>query len=135
MSLMPQTPLWLALSLAVGCGAATTRTTEPTSTAVPDGRTPAVTAAPTLAPGAALTPTPTFTPGAVGAYGHTPLLTPTLVPPLSGFTLSEAEISGLLHPGMRAALEDLQQRVGSKLGMVQLVRAEQVTWQIGRAHV
>ena len=46
-------------------------------------------------------------------------------PPL---TLSAAEVQGLTHPGIRSAIADLQQRVGEEPDLIQILRAEQVTW-------
>ena len=43
--------------------------------------------------------------------------------------LSEAESRGLVHPGLRAAMEDLRRLVGEDLGPVEILRLDAVTWQ------
>ena len=53
-------------------------------------------------------------------------LVPIDSPPLA---LSRAEVGGLTVPGIKSALEDLQQRLGVDLGLTQIERMEQVTWR------
>ncbi len=88
-------------------------------------------------PALSLTPTSTVS-GARGdtAGTPTPVLGPTLTFPgipspdefLPTSTLSAAEVPGLTHPGIRSAIADLQQRVGEKPDLVQIMRAEEATW-------
>ena len=78
---------------------------------------------PTLILEPATTPTATSTPTIAGN------LTPNTgaLPPPTAF--SEVELQGLTHTGVKAAIEDLQRREGGDLSLIQVVRAEQVTWR------
>ena len=48
--------------------------------------------------------------------------------PAPADTLSASELRGLVHPGLRAAVEDLRQRVTGELDQVRIVRADSATW-------
>ena len=70
--------------------------------------------------------TPTATPPA-------PVATPTSVAASPGgemplATLSGPELRGLVDPGIRAAVEDLRQRIEGELNQVGILRAEKATW-------
>ena len=87
--------------------------------------TPIATPTALATPAFALTPTgtpsrlgPTLTPSGIPVPDESP-------PPLN---LSAPEVQGLTHPGIRSAIADLQQRVGEELALIQISRAEQVTW-------
>ena len=49
--------------------------------------------------------------------------------PTTRVTLSDPELRGLAHSGLRAAVDDLRQRVTGDLDQVQIVRAESATWR------
>lgn len=53
---------------------------------------------------------------------------PTAVFALPALALSPAEISGLVHPGVKGAMEDLYGSGREDTGPFQVLRAEQVTW-------
>ncbi len=86
-------------------------------------------------PAFALTPTSTVS-RVSGDTTRTPTAGPT--PTSSGtlasdesplpLTLSAAEAQGLTHPGIRSAIANLQQLVGEELDLIQILRADQVTW-------
>ncbi|MCH7919772.1 MAG: hypothetical protein IIC50_17525, partial [Planctomycetes bacterium] len=56
-----------------------------------------------------------------------PEATPAAVFDGHSLVMSPAEISGLVHPGVKGAIEDLYSRIGDG-GAFRVVRAEQATW-------
>ena len=95
-----------------------TPTPSPTTTPVPTS-TPMLFLTPSHTPTSSALPDPTATP-------RTPTPTSGAVPSTLG--LSTEEIQGLSHAGIKAAMLDLQQRLGVEVGLTQLVRIHQVTW-------
>ena len=130
----------LVMGLALACGAETGPTSTSTPTTVPatglgspvtpqDSFQPAsptpLDAAPVPTSTPVSTSTPESTPSLAGSVGPTP------PPPSSpgALVLTEAELRGLVHPGLQAAIEDLLWFVGEDLGPVEILRLDAVTWR------
>ena len=95
----------VVLALAVACGSEPDAATpqEPVSTSTPKLQVPTIVAS-------------TATPASPDQ-------------PTSLVTLSDPELRGLTHPGLRAAVDDLWQRASGDLDQVGIVRAESATWR------
>jgi len=133
--------LLLALLL-LSCG------TQPSSPSEP---TPFSTVTPIVEPGAPPRTTATNVPPAATTLSASPAPQDETVPPLaesgitptavaagkpfpvpgtdvSKFALSPAEIAGLVHPGVKGAIEDLYRTEGVDKGSLRVAIAERVTW-------
>ena len=73
------------------------------------------------------------TPASTSSRSPTPVIVPVLTPApgmISGpFGLSRPEVQGLIHLGIKAAMDNLQQRLGDELRSAQIVRIEEAIWR------
>lgn len=112
--------LSLLVALVMACDATTTNTPIPVDTLAPDS-TSAAESTPTLLGGT----TPLPTQASIPAGTPTPTVFPTGA--AGSLVLSAAEAQGLIHPGIKAAVDDLTRRLG-QLDGVSIVKAARVTW-------
>ena len=113
------------LTLAMACGGSAT--VSPSAT-VPSA--PVATPLPTSASTLVQAPSPQPTGASIPA--GSPTSTVALSGPVRSLVLSAAEAQGVIHPGIKAAIDDLTIRLGQDVDGAGIVKAARATWPDAR---
>ena len=121
--------LSLLLAFAMACGGSATVSPSATAPSAPDA-TPLPTSASTLAPATSSgqIPTPSLQPTDASIPAGAPASTVAPLGPAGSLILSAAEAQRLIHPGIKAAVDDLTRQLGQELDGVGIIKAAQATW-------